>query len=186
MGRDKAGLLLDGKPLWQRQLGVLRAAGLERVVLIRRPGDPAPAAVECWRDAVPGIGPLGGLHAALRPGGADWVAVLAVDMPGVDPEWFRWLARFCLPGVGAMARHAEGCEPLAAIYPAAALAEVEARIARGEHSLQRLAAALAHAGRMILVPLPAADAPRIASVNTAAQFAAWEEASRPSSRQSSP
>ena len=186
MGRDKAELRLDGEPLWRRQAGVLRAAGLGRVVLIRAAGDLAPSGIECWRDMVPGVGPLGGLHAALRPGAADWIAVLAVDMPGIGPEWFRWLGRFCRPGVGAMARHAEGCEPLAALYPSAAAEEIADRIARGDHSLQRLAAALAESGRMILVPLPAAAAPQVANVNTPGEFAAWEESSHPPAPRNSP
>jgi molybdenum cofactor guanylyltransferase len=173
LGADKAGLIVDGEPLWRRQLGVLRAAGAAESVLVRRPGQGAPPDAVCWRDPVDGAGPLGGLLAALRPRAAVWVAVLAVDMPGIDPRWFRWLQGFCRPGVGAMARHAEACEPLAAIYPAEALGEIETRRGSRDHALQRLARALATAGRMSLVPLPAVEAPRARSLNTAAQLECW-------------
>ncbi len=174
MGEDKAGLVLDSEPLWRRQVGVLAGAGLGRVVLVRRQDQDAPPGVECWRDCIEGIGPLAGLHAALLPRAADFVAVLAVDMPGIGPGWFEWLSGFCREGSGAMARHADVCEPLAAIYPAEALAAVEAQIGAKYHSLQHLALSLASVGRMTLLPLEGAEASRLGSVNTRSQFSAWE------------
>jgi len=174
MGTDKAEIILGDEPMWRRQMNVLHAAGLKRVVLVRRAEQEAPQDVECWRDTVAGIGPLAGLHAALVARAADFVAVLAVDMPGIGPDWFEWLSGACAEGVGAMARHADACEPLAAIYPAEALAAVEALVAAKEHSLQRLASLLAGAGRMRILPLGASEAPRAASVNTVSELRTWE------------
>jgi molybdopterin-guanine dinucleotide biosynthesis protein A len=74
-----------------------------------------------------------------------------------------------------MARHPEACEPLAAIYPAEALAAVEARIAGGDFSLQGLARQLAAAGRMHLISITGEEAGRLQSLNTPARFAAWRE-----------
>ena len=161
----------------------LRSAGAEAVVLIRRPHQPAPSGLSCWRDSFPHAGPLAGLHAALLPGAAPWVAVLAVDMPDIDAGWFEWLRGFCRPGAGAMARHAEAYEPLAAIYPAEALREVVYRLQRGEHSLQGLALALAEQGRLALLPVPAERLRMVRSLN---RLADWEDFTRPSARQSSP
>jgi len=173
LGRDKALLLVDGEPLWQRQMKVLRATGADDVVLIRRPGQAAPPGVVCWRDHVADTGPLGGLHAALAPQSAALVAVLAVDMPGIDEAWFRWLRGFCRDGTGAMARHTDACEPLAAIYPARAIREIEARLAARDHSLQRLALALEAAGCLKLIPLPAEKHSCVASLNTPENLARW-------------
>jgi|GEM_PF-442287 len=178
LGRDKAEVSLHGEPLWRRQLGVLRAAGAMETVIVRRPGQTAPPGVACWRDSVVDVGPLGGLYAALVPQSAPWVAVLAVDMPGIDAAWFRWLAGFCHPGVGAMARHDAACEPLAAIYPAEALAEIQAHLDRQDYSLQRLAAALEAAGRMTLVSLPSDRKSCVVSINTAANLEFWENAAK--------
>ena len=175
MGADKAELKLAGIPLWRRQEQVLWGAGADAVVLIRRPGQPAPVGLPCCRDTYPDVGPLAGLQAALSAGTAEQVAVLAVDMPGIDPGWFHWLLRFCRPGRGAMARHGEACEPLAAIYPIEALGEIEFRLRRGEHSLQSLALALATQGRLALVPLPAEFAPAVRSLNRPED---WEDFSR--------
>jgi molybdenum cofactor guanylyltransferase len=175
MGSDKAEIPLNGEPLWRRQIRVLRDAGAERVMLVRKPGQPAPGDVAVRRDRASGAGPMAGLHAALIAASAPWVAVLAVDMPGIDAAWFRRLRGFCRPGAGAMVRHARACEPLAAIYPAEAIVEITARLGRRDLSLQRLALALAAAGRMALLPL--ADSERICtvSVNTAVQLKIWQK-----------
>jgi molybdopterin-guanine dinucleotide biosynthesis protein A len=174
LGSDKAELCFKGEPLWRRQMGVLRAAGAKRVVLVRRPSQWAPPEVECWRDGPEGAGPLRGLRAALAPALAPFVAVLAVDMPGIDAGWFRWLRKFCRPGAGAMACHPEAYEPLAAVYPAEALLAVEAHLASDDQSLQSLAWDLAQAGRMALLPLAVKGAARLTSINTPSHLEFWK------------
>jgi len=165
MGRDKAQVEVDGEPLWRRQVGVLRAAGAERVVVARRRGQEAIGYPDCCFDAFEGCGPLAGIHAALAIGGYPLAAVLAVDMPGMDAAWFVWLRGFCGPGAGAVAGAIGALEPLAAIYPAEALPEAAARLERRELSVRGLATALAAAGRMSLVALPAGYAGRVPSLN---------------------
>jgi len=166
MGRDKADVAVDGEPLWMRQVRVLRGAGAQRIVVIRRRGQAPIGAADCRLDVFARSGPLAGLHAALAIAGHRWVAVLAVDMPGIDPAWFVWLRGFCRPGVGAIARHAKALEPLAAIYPALAREEVAGRLARRDLSVRRLALELAAAGRMVVAPLAAGAVGRVASLNT--------------------
>lgn len=175
MGRDKALLLLEGEPLWQRQVRVLRAAGARVVGVVRQRAQPPltlPPAIPVWHDAVIGAGPLAGLHAALSNCATGWLAVLATDMPRIDADWFRWLGGFCHPGGGAMVRHPGGHEPLAAIYPRAALAEVTRRLERGLRSLQPLADALVAGGQLTGVELPPADMWRVANWNTPAELGA--------------
>lgn len=177
LGLDKAEVRIGGEALWHRQARVLRAAGAERIAIVRRPGQPAPAGLDCRRDLGSNAGPIAGLHAALQAGSPRWTAVLAVDMPGIDADWFRRLRQLCRPGVGAVARHAEAFEPLAAIYPAEALPEISARLWRRDLSLQRLCRSLAEQGRMIVLPLAAADVRRTASINTAADLRARPQGS---------
>jgi molybdopterin-guanine dinucleotide biosynthesis protein A len=165
MGRDKALVQVEGEPLWKRQVGVLEKAGAERVVLIRRREQPPVGYPDCHFDVFADSGPLAGIHAALGIGGHERVAVLAVDMPGIDAAWFEWLQGSCGPGVGAVAGHGSLLEPLAAFYPAKALTEVSARLARRELSLQGLARGLAAAGMMSVVTLPSGYAGRVASLN---------------------
>jgi molybdopterin-guanine dinucleotide biosynthesis protein A len=165
MGRDKALLDWGGEPLWKRQVAVLRAAGASRVVVGRRAGQAPIAYPDCCLDVFSDSGPLAGLHAALSIGGHPLVAVLAVDMVGIDAAWFEWLAALCRPGVGAAARHARSLEPLAAIYPSEALPEAAARLSRGELSVRGLVLGLEAAGMMSVVEVPEAYAARVESVN---------------------
>ncbi len=165
MGRDKAQIEVDGETLWKRQVAVLRACRAERVVVVRRRDQEPIEYPDCIHDEFGDSGPLAGIHAALALGGHPHVAILAVDMPGLDAAWFEWLGRSCRPGVGAVAGHALLLEPLAAIYPAGALPEVVARLGRRELSVQGLAHGLAAAGMMSVLAVPAAYADRVASLN---------------------
>jgi molybdopterin-guanine dinucleotide biosynthesis protein A len=165
MGRDKALVEVAGEPLWKRQAAVLRGAGASRVVLVRRAEQAPIDYPDCRFDSFRDCGPLAGIHAALEIGDDSHVAILAVDMPGIDSAWFEWLGRSCGPGLGAVAGDESLLEPLAAVYPAAALPEVSARLARRELSLQNLARALASRGMMSILALPQAYAERVASLN---------------------
>jgi molybdopterin-guanine dinucleotide biosynthesis protein A len=67
MGRDKAGVLLHGQPLWQRQLATLRAVQpAELFISGKADAAYAGAGVEIVADNFPGLGPLSGLEATLR------------------------------------------------------------------------------------------------------------------------
>jgi molybdopterin-guanine dinucleotide biosynthesis protein A len=173
MGSDKMNLEVAGEALWRRQARVLREAGAERVLLIRRPGQGLPEGITTRRDLYANSGPLAGLQAALVGAAEPWIAVLAVDMPGIDAAWFRWLGGFCGPGIGVMVGGAEGFEPLAAIYPREALAEITGRLQRRDLALQRLARNLAESGRLRVLPVSANAAGRTANLNTPGQFVRW-------------
>lgn len=185
MGRDKAALVVGETPLWQRQVKVLRTAGASVVGVVRRPDQPAlalPADIQLWQDAVSGIGPLAGLHAALTACPTDFLAVVATDMPRLESGWFQWLGGFCSPGCGAIARRTDGIfEPLAAIYPKAALAEVIRRLTGPDFSLQALAAALIAQKRLVSVPLPDANLWQVENWNTPAETALNAAAQAPAS-----
>ncbi len=154
MGTDKALLPWHGQPLWARQAALLRAVGADPVAVIRRP-DQSAVSDRCWRDQRAEGGPLAGLETALEhcPAG-DTLAVLAVDMPFLEADWFHWLLAAERPGAGVVAQHPAAFEPLAAIYPAAALPEVRARLDRKELSLQALIRKLVADGLMYARVLP--------------------------------
>jgi molybdopterin-guanine dinucleotide biosynthesis protein A len=167
MGRNKARLVVDGEPLWRRQMRVLREAGAAPVRLVQAPGQRA-LTRGVLRDSVRGAGPLAGLHTALRATRGTHLAVLAVDMPRIDAAWFTWLARHCTPDRGAIVRTPRGYEPLAAIYPQPAIAAVETRLARGRFSLQELVRVLVRRKQLRILRLPAAGREQVANWNTPA------------------
>jgi molybdopterin-guanine dinucleotide biosynthesis protein A len=142
MGSDKALLTApDGShPMWARQRDVLSAAGATEVYLSARPEQKWTRAADGFaavlHDALPGCGPLVGITAALERSARTHVAVLAVDLPRMNAEWFAELARECSEGVGAVGRRRETYEPLAAIYSRAVMWMAWEALARGEYALQ--------------------------------------------------
>jgi molybdopterin-guanine dinucleotide biosynthesis protein A len=128
-------------------------------------------AVRFVPDEPPGVGPLGGLAAALSAGGGLPVAALACDMPRVDADALRWLLAQAseAPSVhGLVTRNGEQAEPLFAVYHAAVLPLVAAQVAAGRRSLQALLAA----GDFAFVDAPREIAARLANVNTPEDLAA--------------
>ncbi|MEQ1854155.1 MAG: molybdenum cofactor guanylyltransferase, partial [Chthoniobacteraceae bacterium] len=92
MGRDKPGLIFDGKPLWRHQLATLRATQpAELFISGAADGCYADAGIPVIPDDAPGLGPLGGIATALRRCTGEPLLVLAVDMPMMTPDFLRSL-----------------------------------------------------------------------------------------------
>jgi len=138
MGRDKAGVRVGGETLWRRQLGTLRACAPGEVFISGKADGPyAKTGVEIVADVVPGLGPLGGLEAALRRANWPLVLVLAIDLPEMTVAFLASLVREATDGQGCVPRAGVWFEPLAAVYPRACLPLV-AECLRGEdRSMQR-------------------------------------------------
>jgi len=171
MGRDKAWLEVEGRPLLARQAETLRAAGADEILISGRPE--ADYAGFGWRvvaDEFAGAGPLAGIHAALRAARAPLLLVLAVDMPAMRPEVLAKLAQAAPPGGGAVPRIAGWVEPLAAFYPRLAGAMLEALLRSGSRAAHGFAEACVAAGFAVFVDLPAADAPAFANWNSPADL----------------
>ncbi len=85
MGRDKALIDLDGRPLVAAAAEALSGAGAGSVMVIG--GDGAALAalgLDARPDDHPGEGPLGGILTALRLSADPIVMILACDMPAID------------------------------------------------------------------------------------------------------
>lgn len=142
MGSDKALLPLgDGRLLWQRQLQMLQSLG-PRELFVSGPFRPGfPAGVEFLADERPGLGPLGGLAAALKASSTPLLLLLAVDLPSMTAAFLAGLLLQCRREQGLVLRD-KYFEPLAAVYPRAALAVAVERRAGPDLSMQGLVAEL--------------------------------------------
>jgi molybdopterin-guanine dinucleotide biosynthesis protein A len=92
-------------------------------------------------DEPPGIGPLGGLRALLQQAaraGERAVIALACDMPFVSAHLLRRLSLEQPEATAFAPRQGERWEPLCARYDVSAQAAVEAALAAGERSLQKV------------------------------------------------
>lgn len=158
MGQDKATLVFHGKPLWEIQLDVLRELQPREIFLSAR-NDPMwrPADVHFVPDQTPSRGPLSGLAAALWRIRTDHLLVLAIDMPLMTKDFLHSLCGAIKPSCGVVPMVGDHLEPLAAIYPKGADADVIAALSGHDFSLQSLAERLISVDKLRLVSVSSED-----------------------------
>ncbi len=136
MGGVAKGLLAapEGGTLLERWIRLFRAVGIEPVLVGEHEAYRSAGLVQL-RDAVSGIGPLGGLIALLERGSA--IAV-ACDMPFVSRELLERLRAFPSERSIVAPKRGGRWEPLFARYDARVLDTARAHAASGKHALQAL------------------------------------------------
>jgi len=166
MGRDKAKIEFEGAPLWERQLKLLSALGLQQLfVSARSMPEWLPHEVELLLDDPPSRGPLSGLTNALSAMRTTHLIALAVDMPFMNDEEMRELLRHATAESGVVPIIGQQAEPLAAIYPAQAAADFIAALSGPDFSLQRIVRRLNANGKIRLLAISETKAPLYRSVN---------------------
>jgi molybdopterin-guanine dinucleotide biosynthesis protein A len=134
MGADKATIEIAGSTLLER--AVLRLGEVCDPVLIAAGGLRLDGAGhEIVEDAVPGGGPLAGVVAALRHNPHPLLAVVAVDMPWLDPGLLRLLAGWIGIHDAALCETAGGIEPLHAVFATSSLGAAEAALRSPDRSM---------------------------------------------------
>lgn len=154
MGRDKALLPLDGRPLALHQVS-LAATVAHPVALVGEPARYTHLGVETLDENYPGCGPLSGIEAALRLHRAEWNLILACDLLGADQSVLTALLAAAgdesAAGVVAAQSPDQSPNPLCALWHTRALPVVAAALAAGRY---RVRDAAAEAG-VRAVPTPA-------------------------------
>ncbi len=97
LGQDKARVEIGGQSLLQHAIDRLSPV-CHRLLVVGSPGrKPPPVATKqpyaTLTDVLPGLGPLGGIYTGLCASDSDLNFALACDMPMVNPEVVRHLAR---------------------------------------------------------------------------------------------
>jgi molybdopterin-guanine dinucleotide biosynthesis protein A len=127
-GRDKGSLSIDGRTIFDRQIGELSQVAEEILVV----GDAVPrSGVRAVADLVPGCGPLGGVHTALTEARGDVTLVVGCDMPFVTAGFLAYLASLCQHADAAVPQTEGGYHPLCAAYSRGCLEPVARRLAAG-------------------------------------------------------
>lgn len=154
-GSDKALAELDGHTLLAHAVDLL-AGWCEHVVVVGRETAPAPTMPD-WPG--PGMGPLGGLAAALhhaRDEGYEAVLSLGVDAPRLPED---------LPALLAPAPAYLADQPVIGLWPAAASPRLDALLeSDGRHSMRAFAELIG--ARALKLPTPSSN------INTPADLAA--------------
>jgi molybdopterin-guanine dinucleotide biosynthesis protein A len=141
MGRPKALLDHAGRPLWRIQLEKLESLHPAELFLsIPRELSLPPGPWQILHDQEVGLGPLSGLHAALKAMTGEWLVVLAVDLPDMTTAFLQNLYHAALAKGCALVPQFDGVyEGLAAIYPRSLADLCEKHLASNDRSLQRFA-----------------------------------------------
>lgn len=161
-GSDKALAELNGRTLLARAVDTL-SGWCEHVVVVGRETAPAPTLPD-WPQ--PGMGPLGGIAAALHLAVDEGYA--AVLTCGVDaPDLPENLPELLAPGPAYLAN-----QPVIGLWPASAARAIEAILeGDGRHSMRAFAEAIG--ARVVALPSDPAN------INTPADLRAAETRTRP-------
>ena len=146
-GLDKGAVIVQGRSILDRQLTALTQVTDDILYVGAKPPAEYRRLLREVPDPLPGLGPLGGLDAALAAARDGTVLVVAGDMPFLTAAFLEYLARMA-GGAGdpgdpgdidaAVPRTARGTHPLAAAYRRACQPRVRARLAAGELAMRGL------------------------------------------------
>lgn len=135
MGKDKAGLVLGGQTFIERiALELAAVTSAVTIVSSKRAGggegfNLSGRILPVIPDVFKGWGALGGLHAALAATRADWVLVVACDLPFVTRDLFLHLAgRRGDHDAVAPLQEDQRPQPLCAFYRTAGCREISDRL----------------------------------------------------------
>lgn len=118
MGQDKALVSFLDKPLISRVIERVRPVADELLITTNRPESYRFLGIPLISDLIPGRGALGGLYTALSAAGTPLVAIVACDMPFVNPTLIT-AERDLLENLewdAAIPRLDTGTEPFHAVY----------------------------------------------------------------------
>jgi len=138
MGSDKALLLWRGETLLKRTLDTARQV-CDRVIICgsrQLYGEYG----EVIEDVELGLGPLGGIHAALHATETDLNLILSVDLPLMPREFLHWLLQQALSGEQKIsAPESLGkLQPLCAVYHRDTVAAVDQALRERDLKVTRL------------------------------------------------
>ncbi len=152
-GSDKSQLVIGGKPIVQLQLEKLAKTGCEPLFVCTQKSKlitpPLHHSITSIQDFHPNLGPIGGLHAALKkitvaqsslP--VDAIFLLACDMPLISANTIRRILRAFQRCDAVVPTHDGNLEPLCAVYSRKILPAVESRIAARKLAMHDLAKSL--------------------------------------------
>lgn len=137
MGRDKAGLSLDGRTLLETALQAARAvAGEDNVFILGSPelyGAYGPTIA----DVFPGCGPLGGIHAALSSTRTEFNLMIAVDTPFLSAPLLNFIVDRGLEARKTVTAPLirDYPQPLCAVYSREFLTVAERALQAGEYKI---------------------------------------------------
>lgn len=176
MGKDKSLLICQpgSDPLYKTQIEKLRLLSSHPILLSVRVGqdfselDPG---IEIVPDPVAEQGPLGALTACLEKTTAEYLLILAVDLPQISVAFLQGLISEAIKaGQGVIPRKEGHWEPLAAVYPRTILPLAQKHLMEGQLSLQKFIDEAASKGLLTGREITIQEQPLFSNLNTPEDF----------------
>ena len=144
MGRNKAFLSIQGRPLIERQIEVLWRI-FDRILLVTRSlreyeylaGAFQETTVELVSDAVPGQGSMVGIYSGLLSVQGRAGFFVACDMPFLNENLIRFMVGLSEDFDIVIPQSPGGLEPTHAVYSKACLGPMEAQMGTGDYKIIR-------------------------------------------------
>jgi molybdopterin-guanine dinucleotide biosynthesis protein A len=174
-GRDKSGLMVDGRTILERQIDTLAPLAGEVLIVGAPHVVPSRPEIRAVADIVPGSGPLGGIHAALTEARAEVVFVAACDMPFLTGPFVEYLCSLADTAPIVVPRTEERLHPLCAVYSRACL-DVAARLLAERRLAMRALLSAVPTREVTEMEMSRFGTPSrlLANVNTPAEYANLE------------
>jgi len=132
MGRDKALIDYQGRPIIAHVIETLRSLSDDIVVVSNRSDLYSSFRARVVSDYDPPCGPLGGIAAGLQAVRQPLAVVVACDMPFLNVNLLRWLIDLADGYDAVVPQSGAEYEPLHAVYRRECHGPIVQRIARGE------------------------------------------------------
>lgn len=137
MGTNKSFVLLDGKPMLEVVLSIIRPLFSHQPILVANSSNLyAHLNLPIVEDIYKEKGPLGGIHAALSYSSTPYIFVFGCDMPFLQPALIEYMVNKLEDEDILIPRDGKRIEPLHAIYSKNCLPAVEAQIRQGSFKIQ--------------------------------------------------
>ena len=132
MGRDKALLAIDGRPLVEHALELLRSLGLSPRICGSR--SDLVRFAEVVPDNFPQSGPLAGIEAALAVSDSELNLFVPVDLPGLPRGFLQWMMTRAerSQAIATIPRYGGRFQPLCAVYSRRLLDGLRRSLATGD------------------------------------------------------
>ena len=132
MGRDKALIEFQGRPLIVHVIDTLRELTNEIMVVANRSESHGAWGARIVPDYDPPCGPLGGIAAGLRAAQHDLAIVVACDMPFLNVQLLRYLLDAAADYDAVVPQTGADFEPLHAVYRRTCYLPIVQRLANGQ------------------------------------------------------
>ena len=138
MGSDKGLLILNGKPLIQYSIDVLKELCSEIIICANNPAYDT-FGYPVIKDVYPDLGPIGGIYTGLLNSGSESNFILSCDMPFINPQIIIYLLSNRDKSLASIPTHGKNIiEPLCALYSKAILPQLKKQIRNKDLKLMNL------------------------------------------------